>query len=89
MRIAPSVARRMKDVRRRAVSSGLPCLVISIPRLTALVWKLDWSCEYVHAVAGELVAAQNKEISHLTTVLHGRLRGVQSSATPSSEPQPY
>ena len=61
--------------------SGLPCLVISVPRLTALVWQLDWSCEYVHAVAGELVAAQHEDISHLTAVLHGRLRGVQTTSS--------
>ena len=66
------------------MGSGLPCLAVSIPRLTALVWQLDWSCQYVHAVAGELVAPQGEDISHLITVLHGRLRGVQIAATDST-----
>jgi predicted acylesterase/phospholipase RssA/CRP-like cAMP-binding protein len=119
VRIAPSVARKMRQgVRRRAVSAGLPCLMTSVPRLTELVWQLDWSCEYhlrvisiqteipdlteiylpfeipmpmlmtrfryVHAVAGELVAAPDEEISHLKMVLAGRLRGTVVAAAPTT-----
>lgn len=78
--IAPSLARKLTAA---AATPAKTCLGITVPRLTALVWSLDWACEYVVASAGEVVAHPKQPITHLQMILHGRLRGTQETKAAS------
>jgi len=82
VRVSPPMLQQLFHTRSSGSAPG--AATVSLARLRPLVWQIEAACDFVGVAAGDVVASADEEISHLTMVVSGRLRGVEDESSSAS-----